>query len=140
MLAIFRGLFKSERMSISTVHTSPPAAPTRSRGCVQVSLESVQLLWRHHARSFALRVPDDAMRSIGLLQGDVAVLENAVDPRPGDVVAALVEGQSVLRVYSITHGRPMLRTADGHSAPVRADDIVIQGVMIHLLRSRAGKI
>jgi hypothetical protein len=34
----------------------------------------------------------------------------------------------------------MLRTADGHSAPVRADDIVIQGVMIHLLRSRAGKI
>jgi repressor LexA len=78
------------------------------------------------------------MRSIGLLRGDVVVLENGVQPRPGDVVAALVDGASVLRVYAITLGRPMLRTADGHGTATRADDVVVQGVLVQLLRSRVG--
>lgn len=119
------------------VTPASPSAPARARSCEPVSLESIAI--RSTARTFALRVPDDAMRSVGLLPGDVVVLEHGVQPRPGDVVAALVDGASVLRVYAVTLGRPMLRTADGHGVATRAEEVVIQGVMVQLVRSRAGR-
>jgi SOS-response transcriptional repressor LexA len=76
------------------------------------------------------------MRAVGLLPGDIAVFEHGLPPRPGDIVAALVDGTSVLRVYAVTLGRPMLRTPDGHGPATRADTVVLQGVMTQLLRSR----
>jgi len=73
---------------------------------------------------------------MALLPGDVVVCEHGVQPRQGDVVAALVDGASALRVWAVVNGRPMLRTADGQCDELAADGLVIQGVMVQLVRSR----
>lgn len=104
------------------------------RSCEFVPLDAIAI--RSTARSFALRVPDATMRPLGLLPGDVAVFEHGVPPRQGDVVAALIDGASVLRVWSVANGRPMLRTAEGTAVAVPADGLVIQGVMVQLVRAR----
>jgi len=114
--------------------TAHHSAPIHSRPCETVSADSIAI--RSTTRTFAVRVPDDAMRAVGLLPGDVLVCEHGVAPRQGDVVAALVDGLSVLRVWSVQGGRSMLRTADGHVAAMPADGLVIQGVMVQLVRSR----
>lgn len=87
------------------------------------------------ARTFAVRVEDESMVGRHIMPGDVVVLENGRLPRPGEVVAALVNNESVLREYRVENGQAFLRAA--HPAlgrPIPARDLVIQGVMVRLVR------
>lgn len=114
--------------------TTHPPASTRARSVETVHVDSIEL--RTGSRVFAIRVPDASLRAIALLPGDVVVCEHGITPRTGDVVAALLDGASVLRVWMLQGGRPVLRCPDGQSAPVSAQDLVIQGVAVQVVRSR----
>jgi hypothetical protein len=70
------------------------------------------------------------------LPGDVVVCEHGVQPRQSDLVAALIDGASVFRVWSMQSGRPVLRSPDGQTPPENAEDLVIQGVAVQVVRSR----
>jgi SOS-response transcriptional repressor LexA len=76
------------------------------------------------------------MRAIALLPGDVVVCEHGVQPRQGEVVGALVDGASVLRMWSMQGGRPVLRCSDGQGRPASAEELVIQGVAVQVVRER----
>jgi repressor LexA len=60
------------------------------------------------------------------------------EPRKGDVVAALIDGETTLKRYVVENGRPFLR-AENEDYPdlVPAHELVIQGVLVALLRSAA---
>lgn len=106
-------------------------------GCRRVSTDSLPIPCT--TRTFALRMEDDSMRGRGIIKGDILVLEHGLERRPGDVVAALVEGESVVRTYTFRLGRPMLEASHpslGRLVP--ADGLVIQGVMTSLIRHRKG--
>jgi repressor LexA len=117
---------------MATTHTPPPAS--RSRSVETVPVDALNI--RTGARVFAVRVPDASFRSMALLPGDVVVCEHGVQPRQGDVVAALVDGASVLRVWSMQGGRPVLRCSDGQGPPTSAEELVIQGVAVQVVRER----
>lgn len=87
------------------------------------------------AKPFALRVRGDSMTGAHICDGDFVLLEQR-DPRPRDIVAALIDGESTLKRYVVEKGRPSLR-AENPLYPdlIPARDLVIQGVMIGLIRS-----
>lgn len=114
--------------------TTYTPAPTRARSVETVPTDAIAI--RTGSRVFAVRVPDASMRAMALLPGDVVLCEHGVQPRQGDVVAALVDGASVLRVWSVQSGRPLLRCPDGETPPVSASELVIQGVAVQVVRSR----
>ncbi len=114
--------------------TATTPAPAQSRSVETTSVSALSI--RTGPRIFAVRVPDASFRSLALLPGDVVICEHGVQPRHGDVVAALVDGASVLRVWSMQGGRPMLRSPDGQTPPERAEGLVIQGVGVQVVRSR----
>jgi len=92
-------------------------------------------MFKPTVRTFALRVEDESMVGRHILPGDVVVLENGRSPRPGEVVAALVDNESVLREYRVENGQSFLRAAHpalGRLIPAR--ELVIQGVMVRLVR------
>lgn len=91
------------------------------------------------SRTFALRMGDESMRGCNIHENDIVVLEQGLEPRHGDVVAALVDNESLVRSYAIRQSRPVLEAA--HTAltgAVPADGLVIQGVMVALIRHRPG--
>ncbi len=104
-------------------------------GCVSVDLDTVGI--RPTSRTFALRVRGDSMVGKHVLEGDVVVIEHGREPRPGDIVAALIDGQSTLKTYLVQRGRPFLR-AENPRYPdlIPAAELVIQGVMVALIRRR----
>jgi SOS-response transcriptional repressor LexA len=108
--------------------------PAQSGAVETASVASLTI--RTRPRIFAVRVPDASFRPLALLPGDVVVCEHGIQPRHGDVVAALVDGASVLRVWSMQGGRPVLRSPDGQTPPERAEGLVIQGVGVQVVRSR----
>jgi repressor LexA len=102
-------------------------------GCISVDVESLGL--RPTARTFALKVRGDSMIGRHIVDGDVVVLEHGQTPRPGDVVAALIDNENTLKTFSVQRGKPFLR-AENPKYPdlIPAQELVIQGVMVALIR------
>ena len=102
-----------------------------------VSIDPAALGVRSGATLFALRVRGDSMVDAGILDRDTVFLTPR-EPRPRDIVAALIDGESTLKRYLLQRGLPFLR-AENPRYPdlLPARELVIQGVMVGLLRAHA---
>jgi repressor LexA len=102
-----------------------------------VSLDAASLNASKNNRTFALRVRGDSMIDAHILDGDVVILEDRKDVQNGDIVAALIDGETTLKRYVIEHGRAYLK-AENAAYPnlVPARELRIQGVMISLIRKQ----
>jgi repressor LexA len=97
-------------------------------------------LTRFHAanprETYALRVSGDSMTGAHIMDGDIAIIARR-EARNGDIVAALVDGESTLkRLDRLEDGTPVLK-AENPRYPnlVPAEDLSIQGVMVGLVRT-----
>jgi len=79
-------------------------------------------------------VRGDSMIGADISDGDLVILENR-EPRPGAVVAALIDGETTLKRYLHQRGRPYLK-AENPRFPdlLPARELIIQGVMVALVR------
>ena len=102
-----------------------------------VSLDSRSVNASKNGRTFALRVRGDSMIDAHILDGDLVILEDRKDVQNGDIVAALIDGETTLKRYVMEHGRPYLK-AENPLFPdlVPARELRIQGVMISLVRKQ----
>jgi repressor LexA len=115
-----------------------PAGPPQTReqdaeGCVSVDVTSIG--FKPTRNTFALRVTGDSMGGKHILDGDIVVLEHGPEPRNGQVVAALIDGESTLKTYVVKGGKPYLR-AENPKYPnlIPAQELMIQGVFKALIR------
>jgi repressor LexA len=88
------------------------------------------------AKTFALKVRGESMIDAHIMDGDHVILEHRT-PRHGDIVAALIDGETTLKRYITDHRRPYLK-AENVDYPdlIPARELVIQGVMVGLVRHR----
>jgi len=105
------------------------------QGCVSVDIAALGI--PKHARTFALKVRGESMIDAHICDGDTVILEFR-EPRNGDIVAALIDGETTLKRYVVEKGQPFLR-AENPDYPdlVPARELVIQGVLVALLRHAA---
>ena len=99
-----------------------------------VSVDAVSAGIRRNARTFALRVRGDSMTDAKIDDGDVVILEHK-HPRHGDIVAALIDGETTLKRLVADDGAPYLKAENPrYTNLIPAQELVIQGVQIALLR------
>ncbi len=105
------------------------------QGCISIDIAALGI--PRHARTFALKVRGDSMIDAHICSGDTVILEFR-EPRKGDIVAALIDGETTLKRYLVEKGRPFLR-AENADFPdlIPAQELIIQGVLIALLRQAA---
>ncbi len=105
------------------------------QGCISIDVSSLGL--PRNARTFALKVRGESMIDAHICSGDTVILEFR-EPRKGDIVAALIDGETTLKRFLIEKGQPFLR-AENPDFPdlIPARELIIQGVMIALLRQAA---
>jgi len=89
---------------------------------------------RSSADLFALKVQGESMSGAQIADGDTVILQKRV-PKNGDIVAALIDGETTLKRYLVEAGRPFLK-AENPAYPnlLPAAELSIQGVMIGLIR------
>jgi repressor LexA len=104
-------------------------------GCVSIDITSVGL--SPSTKAFALKVRGDSMIDAHICDGDTVVLEIR-EPRNGDVVAALIDGETTLKRYILDRGTPYLQ-AENEMYPdlIPVRELIVQGVMVALLRKAA---
>ena len=110
----------------------PETQQQQPDGCVSVDVETLRL--PKGARVFALKVRGDSMNGAGILPGDIVVLEFK-EAKSGDIVAALIDGETTLKRYVVQRGKPFLKAENPrYTNLIPAQELVIQGVQIALLR------
>ena len=112
-------------------------AVQENEGCISVDINTLGI--PRHAKTFALRVRGESMIGAHICDGDIVILEIR-EPRPRDIVAALIDGETTLKRFLVKSGLPYLK-AENEDYPdlIPARELVIQGVMIALIRHmRAG--
>jgi repressor LexA len=86
---------------------------------------------------YALRVTGDSMIDEHICDGDIALIENRVEARDGEIVVALVEGARATLKRLYRFGREIeLRPANSQLQPIRlpAMQVQVQGIFRGLLR------
>lgn len=121
-----------------------PLAGSIAAGNPQVESETTEtagsfdeqiLGFRPKPGCFVLKVRGDSMRDAGILNGDMVVVEPTPSPRPNQIVAALIDGESTLKRLVRVKGRWYLK-AENPSFPeiFPREDLVIQGVVRTVIR------
>jgi repressor LexA len=126
----------SSSIAIPIFGTIPAGLPGDERqqpdGCISVDLETLRL--PKGARVFALKVRGESMIGAGILSGDIVVFEFR-EPRNGEIVAALLDGETTLKRYVVQKGKPFLKAENPKFQNlIPAQELVIQGVQVALLR------
>jgi repressor LexA len=115
----------------------PRAHEQDPEACISVDAQTLGI--KASTRVFALKVKGDSMIGKHILNNDLVILDAGAAPKNGDVVAALIDGESTLKTFAMERGKPVLR-AENPKYPklIPAADLTIQGVMAGLIRPRSG--
>ena len=108
--------------------------PSGEIGRLQVDIASAGYSSRR--RSFALQVRGDSMVDAEIYEGDMVVVEPR-DPRDGDIVAALIDGETTLKRYMQKAGEPPYLKAENKFYPelYPINELTVQGVAKAVVRS-----
>ena len=129
--------FRSTTLDIPVYGSIPAGFATESVeepiGCVSVDARTLGINSKEGL--FALRVRGDSMIGRHIVNGDCVILDRNRPPRPGDVVAALIDQESTLKTFAFERGRPVLQAENPlYPTLVPAENLAIQGVMVGLVR------
>ena len=117
------------------VPAGPPEAFSAAapEGCV--TADEASLGFHPKEGCFALKVRGDSMRDAGILDGDLVVVEPTPSPRAGQVVVALIDGESTLKRLVRVGGKWFLK-AENAAYPelYPRSDLVIQGAVRTVIR------
>ena len=83
------------RPVLGTVRAGQPQPTSQEDPYDTLSLEDY--LVQHPERTSYCHIRGDSMRDAGILDGDIAVVEANTLPRPGDIVVAVVDGQTTVK-------------------------------------------
>ncbi|MBQ9368741.1 MAG: transcriptional repressor LexA [Victivallales bacterium] len=86
---------------------------------------------------FALQVQGESMRDLGILDGDLLIAKQTDEASIGDIVVAMIDGETTVKSLYLNNDQWELRPAnkDYKSRFVPLDQLTIQGVIIGLQRT-----
>jgi len=110
--------------------------PSPADDYVEVGIDLNEQLIQHPTSTFFLRVSGESMLGAGIHHGDLLVVDRSLDPRPGRVVVAVLDGEFTLKRLTQHQGRLRLEAANPAYPPLelhRCGDVQIWGVAIHVI-------
>jgi repressor LexA len=104
-----------------------------AEGCVSIDVASIGI--KPTQSVFALRVTGDSMTGRHILDGDIVVLEHGPEPIHGEIVAALIDGESTLKTFVRKDNRSYLKSENPkYPDMIPAEHLMIQGIFRSVIR------
>lgn len=86
------------------------------------TLDLNERLVKRPSATFFMSVVGDSMIQYGINDGDLLVVDRSVDPRPGQLLVAQVDGEVIVKSYQIRDGSPFLCSGNRKYAPIPLGD------------------
>ncbi|HEX9592074.1 MAG TPA: S24 family peptidase, partial [bacterium] len=87
--------------------------------------------------TFYVRVKGHSMTGAGILDGDIIAVDRALEPRDGDTVLAVVDGEITVKELSHSNGQMRLLAHHPEYPPIEfkpGQELVIWGVVKGVIR------
>jgi DNA polymerase V len=107
-------------------------SPTVAEDTVDREIDLAEMLLEHPDSTYFIRVVGDSMTGAGIADGDMLIVDCALQPKAGQIVIAKVYGELTVKRYLMVDGAPYLRAENKKhkDIPVTPDmDFAIVGVV-----------
>jgi DNA polymerase V len=114
----------------------PAGFPSPADDYVERRLDLNDHLIQREASTFFVRVAGHSMRKAGIHDGDLLVVDRAVEPTDGAIVVAALDGELTVKRYREHEGKPYLVPENDDHAPLPiqpGQDLVVWGVVQHVI-------
>ncbi|MBR3628912.1 MAG: repressor LexA, partial [Oscillospiraceae bacterium] len=89
----------------------------------------------YDGKLFALRIRGESMINIGILDGDIVIVEQTNYAENGDVVVALVDrSEATVKTFFKEDGHYRLQPENDEMDPIIVDEVEILGKVVSLIR------
>lgn len=110
--------------------------PSPADDYIDKTLDLNEYLIKHEAATFYCRVSGNSMKDLGIFDGDLLIVDRAVQPVNGSVVVANIEGELTCKILDTKHKRLCSANTDYPSFYIGDNNsLYIEGVVIHSIRS-----
>ncbi|RDB43453.1 peptidase [Halomonas sp. DQ26W] len=128
--------------TILTAHPTPPSlalpyplalgraglagfpSPAQDYECRTLDLN--ERLVKRPSATFFMNVTGDSMVRLGIHEGDLLLVDRSIDPRPGHILVAMVDGEITVKRYKLLSNQPHLCSGNARYAPIPLEDLDCQ--------------
>ncbi|SDF21891.1 LexA family protein [Phytopseudomonas seleniipraecipitans] len=115
----------------------PAGFPSPAQDHLEQKISLDELLDIHAPQTYLVRVDGDSMIGAGIFDGDVLVVNKALDAVPGDIVIAAINGEPVVKTLARDGQQIVLRSENPKYAPrfvMEGDELLIWAVVTDSIR------
>lgn len=116
-------------------HSVRAGFPSPADDYIEQSLDLNEHVIQHPAATYYVRAQGDSMMRLGIHNGDLLVVDRALEPVDGDIVIAALDGELTCKILDMKRRR--LLSGNDLFPPIElAEDteLVIEGVITHSIR------
>ena len=110
----------------------PILAEENQEGLIRLS----RSILKKNSEYFALRVRGDSMTGAGIMEGDIAVIEQQNNVQNGEIAVVLLDDSATLKTFHRENARIRLQPENPKYSPIYcSQDVRILGRLAHIMRS-----
>ena len=138
-MKILKGEFK-EKLDLLLAPQIKAGFPSPAEDYMRESLDFNRDLIKHPEATFYGRVDGDSMMDAGISDGDIAVIDRALEPSDGDIIVAYINNEFTIKYLDLKHkkdGYIELRPANKNYKPIRIDEydeFEVWGVVVWIIK------
>lgn len=113
-------------------HKVAAGFPSPAEDYIEARLDLNDKLIRNKEATFLLSVQGDSMKDVGIMDGDILVVDRSIEPQDGKIVIAALDGELTVKRLSIKSTGTWLVPENDDYPPIAVKeeaDIVIWGVV-----------
>lgn len=140
-LEIYRGGFSTPLPLPYADNGIQAGFPSPAQDYIDRSLDFNRELIEHPSATFYAKVVGNSMIGAGISEGDIVVIDRAVDPEQDDIVVVYIDGEFTIKhidFSEIRRNRIWLRPANPEFPPIKVSaiaDFKVWGVVVKVIKN-----
>ena len=117
---------------------SPVSAgfPSPAEDYIEMALDLNKELIKHPAATFYARVKGSSMIDAGIADGDLLIIDKALEPKDGDIAVCFIDGEFTLKRLALKEDGIYLMPANAEFKPIRIteeNDFLVWGMLAYIV-------
>ena len=106
--AIYKPLFSTKQKRPLFLVPVTAGFPSPADDYLEGALDLNEYLVKHKAATFFWRVTGDSMTGVGIHSGDLLIVDRSLEPKDGNVIIAVLDGELTVKRIEIHDGKLFL--------------------------------
>ena len=110
--------------------------PSPAEEYIELAIDLNKELIKHPAATFYARVKGSSMIDAGIADGDLLIIDKALEPKDGDIAVCFIDGEFTLKRLALKEDGIYLMPANAEFKPIRIteeNDFLVWGIVAYVI-------